>query len=340
MSTKYVLITGGLGYIGRQLVYYLLDKTNFNLIIIDNLSIHPINHKFVGYESRIKILNQNYIYLIDCLHELMENNKCITVEYAFHLAAYSFINEDLTVRHKYKEDVIGTYNFLDLLNILQCKNLIFASTSAVYGDISKELSQDNLYSSVEDSGLKPAATYGNTKLQIEYILKNECPVHKINYGIVRLFNVVGADSLGRTGEYTSEHIITKLLEHDITKPFKVFGSDYNTPDGTCIRNYIHVEDVVDAIYKIVVYISENNVSNIFNVCSNTQASVLEIFNCVNKQCFESECEIEFADRRPGDVDAIIGNNNKIKNIIDWTPTEKSNLDYIIKSAYDWFINLE
>ncbi len=321
-----ILITGGAGYIGSHTVINLL-KRNYKIIIFDNLStghIETINAlKTIG---NIEFQKGDLLNIKD-LELLFEKNK---IDAVIHFAAFSLVEESCKNPKKYYENnVIGTLNLLNTMIKYNVKKIVFSSTCATYG-VPKILPLD------ENHPQNPINPYGNTKLTIEKILKDYDSAYNLKSVILRYFNVAGCDSLIRTGEWhTPEtHLIPNVLKAvtDKNKIFKIYGTDYNTPDGTCIRDYVNVEDLADAHRLSLEYLNKNNISDIFNIGTENGNSVKEVFDICQKVT-NTQINVEITERREGDPPILYANASKAKNILGWAP-EKTLFDSI-QTAYLW-----
>ena len=317
---KNILITGGAGYIGSHIAETLIKK-NKNIVIIDNLSTgykELINKKAKFY--KIDILNTHKI------KEIIIKNK---IDSVIHLAGSLIIGigekyPDLY----YKNNVLGTKSILSACKSTLIKNFIFSSTAAVY--------KDNQMVVNEGSKIKPKSVYGKTKLNAEKLVISFCKKIKIKYAILRYFNVCGASTSGKIGPITKTDSLFKNISSVVMKrkpTIKIYGNDYNTPDGTTIRDYIHVSDLAEVHYKVLNKIMKSNKSVIVNCGYYKGTSVKEVINE-----FKRQTKIKFIvllqKRRVGDLAIVIANNNKLKKTINWRP-KYSKLSTIVKSCIQW-----
>ena len=320
MKKNNILITGGAGYIGST-VARALEKNN-KIFIIDNLisgSKKLLRKKYVFY--KVNFGNKTKLKNI-----IKENNINIII----HLAASTSIEESQKKKkYFYNNNYLNTKNLIDVCNNIEClEKVIFSSTCAVYGALK------NLKKNVsEKTKLKPISYYGYTKKLCEdYIIKNL----KKKYIILRYFNVVGSESGITCGivDKNSKQLFSNLNRSVIKKinHINVYGSDYLTKDGTCIRDYIHVSDIA-YIHKLCIEYLNKKKSTIFNCGYNKGYSVKEIINKYEK-IFKIKINISFLPRRSGDLAEIICDNLKIKNILKWKP-KYNNLQDMIKSSYKW-----
>ena len=316
-----VLLSGGAGYIGSHAALSLLDKGH-SVHIVDNLStgsklLIPKNAKFtncnINDESKIS--------------DLIKSDK---FDLLMHFAGFIQVEESVQQPEKYFEN--NTNNAIKFFNT--CKNnglnkLIFSSTAAAYGSVSENKLID------EDTNLNPQNPYAESKIRTERFLFNN--QDKFKFIILRYFNVAGADKKLRSGQISkkSTHLIKILSEVIVGKRDKIeiFGSDYNTPDGTAIRDYIHVSDLADIHTEIAKYLLEKLETNLFNCGYGNGFSVLDVINAANN-IYQNKIIYKFAKRRDGDVEKLISSNSKILNHINWKP-KYNDLKEIINSSVRW-----
>ena len=315
-----ILITGGAGYIGAHIAEILV-KNKKKVFIVDNLSTgfrKLINKKAKFY--KVDILNTKKI------NQIIINNKINSV---IHLAASLSIGiGEKYPKLYYKNNVFGTKSILSACKNTSVKNFIFSSTAAVYKDKQKVVN--------EQSKILPKSVYGKTKLKAEKLIISNCKKIKINYAILRYFNVCGASLSGKIGLITKGDHLFKNLSVALMKKkpiIKIYGNDYNTHDGSAIRDYIHVSDLADVHLKILKKISETTKSIIVNCGYYKGISVKEAVNEFKKQS-KKKINILFKKRRPGDMEVIIANNTKLKKLIKWQPRYKK-LSTIVKSCIEW-----
>lgn len=315
-----ILLTGGAGYIGSHTNKALHNK-GYNTVIVDNL----VN----GHEEFVKWgAFENYNVGDSNLREVFEKYD---IEGVMHFAAYAYVGESYENPEKYfKNNYENTLNLLNLVSEFNVNKFIFSSTCTLYGNTDKIPIN-------EGNPLNPINPYGQSKLLVEKALKEKSQKEPdFNYVSLRYFNAAGCDFDCEIGEkhIPEPHLIPLILDVAIGKRecINVFGNDYNTPDGTCIRDYIHVNDLADAHIKAYEYLCSGNASNIFNLGNNKGYSVLDVV----KMCEEvtgKEIPIEIADRRMGDPETLISDSSKIKQELNWIP--KYDLKKIIESAWEW-----
>jgi len=315
-----ILITGGAGYIGAHIAEILV-KNKKKVFIVDNLSTgfrKLINKKAKFY--KVDILNKKKI------NQIIINNKINSV---IHLAASLSIGiGEKYPKLYYKNNVFGTKSILSACKNTSVKNFIFSSTAAVYKDKQKVVN--------EQSKILPKSVYGKTKLKAEKLIISNCKKIKINYAILRYFNVCGASLSGKIGLITKGDHLFKNLSVALMKKkpiIKIYGNDYNTHDGSAIRDYIHVSDLADVHLKILKKISETMKSIIVNCGYYKGISVKEAVNEFKKQS-KKKINILFKKRRPGDMEVIIANNTKLKKLIKWQP-RYNKLSTIVQSCIEW-----
>ena len=208
------------------------------------------------------------------------------------------------------------------------KNFIFSSTAAIYKDGQKFVS--------EKSKIKPKSVYGKTKLLAEKEIILNCKKTKINYGILRFFNVCGASASGKIGIISKGDHLFKNISVEVVKKkplIKIYGNDYSTPDGTAIRDFIHVSDLAEIHYQVLKKVYKSNKSIILNCGYNRGLSVKEVVAEFKKQ-IKKKIEIKFQSRRAGDMEMLIANNKNLKDLLNWKP-KYNNLTTIVKSCIKW-----
>ena len=317
---KNILITGGAGYIGAHVSEIFVENKN-KVFIVDDLSTgykRLINKKAKFYKANI--LN------VKKMHKIIKDNK---IDSIIHLAGSLIIGlGEMYPKKYYKNNVLGTKSILSACKNTLVKNLIFSSTAAVY--------KDNQAIVKENSRIQPKSVYGKTKIAAEKLIISSCRKRKINYAILRYFNVCGASPSGKIGLISKTDSLFKNISLSIIKKkpiIKVYGRNYNTPDGTAIRDYIHVSDLASAHYKILKKISEKNKSIIVNCGYNKGVSVSDVIKEFKKQS-NKEIKILYQKRRPGDLAIVVANNERLTKSIKWKPTY-FRLSTIVKSCIKW-----
>ena len=329
-----ILVTGAAGYIGSHVVKQLLEQTNYEIIIIDNLS--------TGFETtidtlksldstnkRIKYYNQD-LSDWEKVEDIFKENS---IKEIIHFAAFSQVGESMSNPLKYYlNNTVNTTKLIDISIKYGVKKFIFSSTAAVYGEPNKESIPIN-----ENLIKNPINPYGSSKLYSEGIIKDAATSNEdFKYVILRYFNVAGADLDGKIGECHNPetHLIPLVVKTALGKrdSIKIFGDDYDTPDGTCIRDYIHVCDLADAHIQALKYLDDNQ-SDIFNCGYGYGYSVKEVVEAV-KKVSQVDFKIDMESRRAGDPAVLISDNNKIKTKMNWTP-KYNDLELICKTALEW-----
>jgi UDP-glucose 4-epimerase len=317
---KNILITGGAGYIGSHTTEILV-KNKKEIYIVDDLSTgfkRLINKKAKFFKTNI--LNKNKIKKI-----IDQNN----IDSVIHLAAVLSVGESEKNPKKYKRiNVDGTKKLLEAIKNTKVKNIIFSSTCAVYKDGFTKVS--------EKTKTNPTSVYGNTKLKCEELIKIFCKKNRLNYGILRYFNVAGASASGQIGQINKGDQLFKNLSLEVQKKkpvFKIYGSKYKTKDGTCVRDYIHVSDISEIHYKVLIKIDKDNISTILNCGYGNGISVKNALDEFKKYANKNLKIVKLPNRK-GDMVKIIGDNSKLKKFIKWRP-KFNNLKKIVKSCIVW-----
>ena len=319
---KNILVTGGAGYIGSHVVNLLIDK-GYNVTVIDNLVTGNFN-----------LINKNAdFYNTDIADEIKVNDILQNNEFdiVMHFAGLIRVDESVKEPEKYNEyNYVKAKLFLDNCIKNNLKKIIFSSTASVYGN------PKNLKVSESDE-LNPLNPYAETKLNFENYLKNQSKTNNIKYVILRYFNVAGADEKLRSGLISkqSTHLIKTASEVAVGKQSELIinGNDYDTPDGTPVRDYIHVSDLADIHLVSAEYLFNNNQSDIFNCGYGKGFSVKEVIETYNK-FLEKKIKYKIGPKRPGDSKLVVANPDKFNKIMNWKP-KFDNLEYILKTAYEW-----
>lgn len=318
-----ILVMGGAGYIGSHTVRHLLDK-GYEVLVADNLIY---GHK-EAVDKRAKFVYADLLnpYSLD---ELFKNNK---VDAVIHFAAFAYVGESVNNPEKYYyNNVIGTINLLHTMLKHNVKNIVFSSTCATYGE-PKYTPIDEMHPQ------NPINPYGRTKLMIEQIFADYERAYGLRHIALRYFNAAGCSADGKIGESHNPetHIIPLVLQaiKGERENIKIFGSDYDTPDGTCIRDYIHVEDLAQA-HRLAVEKLESY-SGCINLGTGVGTSVKEIIAAA-EAVSGKKCPTEYAARRAGDPARLYADNTKAKAILGWQPKYLDIKD-IIKTAWNWELN--
>lgn len=321
-----ILITGGAGYIGSHCALALL-KQGKNVIIFDNLSTgHIETVENLSKYGNLKFL-QGDLLNKDDLESLFKNNKINAV---IHFAAFSQVGESVKNPEKYYiNNVCGTLNLLSTMLKHNVKKIVFSSTAATYGE-PKYIPID------EEHPQCPINPYGQTKLMIEKIMDDYDKAYNLKSVRLRYFNVAGADSEAIVGEWhePETHLIPNILKSTFSsgKTFEMYGDDYDTKDGTCVRDYINIEDLVNAHLLSLEYLNNGGETNFFNLGTNNGNTVKEVFN-ICKDVTKKNIDVKLMPKREGDPASLVADNKKAKDFLNWTP--QKNIEYSIKTAYKW-----
>lgn len=321
-----ILVTGGAGYIGSFMVRRLLEEGH-TVVVLDSLE--------KGYRRVLPdtvIFEEGSLLNKDLLTKVFEKYAFDAV---FHFAAYISVAESVENPLKYfSNNVSGTVNLLTAMKDHDCHKFIFSSTAAVYGTPERTPIP-------EDHKKHPESPYGLSKLMIEDLLPDVRKAHGIDYVVLRYFNASGAAIDGSIGEgHTPEtHMIPCAIKAVLDKqPFTLYGTDYDTPDGTCVRDYIHVMDLAEAHILAMNKIFAEPDGYIYNVGTGKGYSNKEVVDAV-KRISGQDLEVVSADRRPGDPSTLIADSTKIKKELGFEP-KYSELDTIVSSAWNWHSSRE
>ncbi len=320
-----ILVTGGAGYIGSHLVMALLEKGE-NVIVFDSLELgHIETIETLKQYGTLKFIKGNLKNLDDIRGVFMSNKD---IDSVVHFAAYSQVAESVKNPQKYYyNNVYGTLNLLNAMLEFGVKKIVFSSTAATYGE--------PVYTPIDEKHPQnPINPYGNSKLMIERIMDDYDRAYGLKSVRLRYFNVAGADSKSRIGEWhePETHLIPNVLKATKDKSFKMFGTDYDTVDGTCVRDYINVEDLAKAHILALEYLKNGSETNYFNLGTKTGNSVKEVF-AVCEEVKGSKIPLEICPRREGDPATLVADNSKAKEELNWTPV--NDLKYSVKTAFEW-----
>ena len=316
------LVTGGAGYIGSHMVHELVDAGE-HIVVLDNLStgfrfLIPSAVPFVAGSTGNRELVAKTIqrYGIDAI-----------IHFAASIVVPDSVRDPLSY---YRNNTINTCALLEVAAETGVKQFIFSSTAAVYGNPEHVPIR-------EDAATTPISPYGTSKLMSEIMLHDAGKAYGLRFVVLRYFNVAGADPKGRTGQATPQatHLIKVACETALGKRLNidVFGTDYPTPDGTCIRDYIHVSDLARAHSAALAYLRRGGASATFNCGYGRGASVLEVINAV-RRVSGRDFAVEISGRRPGDPAELVANVDRINSTLDWRPQFKD-LDTIVAHAMAW-----
>lgn len=320
-----VLICGGAGYIGSH-TNKLLALKGYDTIVYDNL--------VYGHKEAVKWGKLIEADLADeeTLDRVFKENH---IEAVFHFAAYAYVGESVINPAKYYiNNVTNTIKLLESMRKHGCDRIIFSSTCATYG-IPEKLPI------TEDMPQNPINPYGATKLMVERIFEDYGHAYGLKYGVLRYFNAAGADPECEIGENHNPetHLIPLVLDaaSDKRPDIKVFGTDYPTKDGTCIRDYIHVSDLADAHLLALRYLENGGKSDFFNLGNELGTSVLEVIDSV-KRITGKDFTVTYAPRREGDPPVLVGSSDKAKEVLGWNPVY-TDIDMIVSHAWEWYCRL-
>lgn len=320
-----ILVLGGAGYIGSHAVHQLIDCGE-EVVIVDNLltghegAIHP-KAKFHKGDIRDKAF----------LRSVFQGEQ---VDGVIHFAASSLVGESMKDPLKYfNNNVYGTQVLLEVMVEFGVKKIVFSSTAATYGE-------QEVMPITESAETLPTNTYGETKLAMEKMMKWCDAAHDIKYVSLRYFNVAGARASGKIGEdhHPETHLIPIILQVALGKRdfISIYGDDYATEDGTCIRDYIHVEDLIDAHILAFNYLKNGGESNVFNLGSSTGYSVKEMVEAA-REVTGHEIPAEIHGRRAGDPSTLIASSKKAEEVLGWVP-KRTSVKEIISDAWNWHAN--
>jgi UDP-glucose 4-epimerase len=317
-----ILVLGGAGYIGSHAVHQLIDQ-GYEVVVIDNLQTghrEALHSQATFYQGDIRDK--------DFLRGVFGKEK---IEAVMHFAANSIVGESMTNPIKYFDNnVYGTQVLLEVMNEFTIKSIVFSSTAATYGEPKQ-------VPITEEMPTNPTNAYGETKLTMEKLMKWCDTAYGMKFVALRYFNVAGARAGGAIGEdhAPETHLIPLVLQVALGKRdyITVFGEDYNTPDGTCIRDYIHVEDLIEAHILAMNYLLKHRQSNIFNLGSSQGFSVKEIIETA-RAVTGHDIPAQMGERRAGDPSTLIASSEKAQKILGWRPTRTS-IEQIITDAWQW-----
>ena len=316
-----ILVTGGAGYIGSHTVRELRER-GMDVVVYDNLSTGHI--EAVGDAPFVK----GDLFDVELLRKTFREYN---VDSVIHFAAYSLVGESMTNPAKYyHNNVAGTLALLDAMLAENVKYLVFSSSAATYGDCG-----DGLIT--EDSPQNPTSVYGQTKLMMEQFMQDYDKAYGMKYVALRYFNAAGAHASGEIGEAHNpeSHLIPLILHvaNGKREQINVFGDDYPTHDGTCIRDYIHITDLADAHIRALEYLKNGGKSTYYNLGNGNGFSVKEVIDTVEK-VLGQPIKKQIVERRPGDPASLVASSEKIQRELGWKP-KYDTLDSVVASAWKW-----
>lgn len=318
-----ILVTGGAGYIGSHMVLELLDQGE-KVVVLDNLT--------TGFDwavpDRAKLIVGN-VGDRKLVERIIRENE---VEAVIHFAGSVVVPESVENPLKYYENNTGnSRNLLEAVTNCGVDKFIFSSTAAVYGE---PMTSGPIR---EDAVLNPMSPYGSSKLMTEIMVRDTALASDLRYVMLRYFNVAGCDPLKRTGQSTkgATHLIKIACETALGKRshMEVFGNDYDTPDGSCIRDFIHVSDLVNAHYTALNFLRQGGLKFTANCGYSKGYSVLEVIKAV-KELSGNDFPVVMEERRPGDIPALTANAHRLMSRLSWEP-KHDDLKTIIKTALEW-----
>lgn len=322
-SKDTVLVTGGAGYIGSHAVL-ALQQQGYCVIVLDTL--------VYGHRDLIEMLNAEFVEGdINDYELLCEVFRARNVSAVIHFAAYAYVGESCQSPGKYyRNNVVGTLTLLEAMRDSGVSKIVFSSTCATYGN-------PDAIPITESQVQRPINPYGMTKLTVERMLHDFDSAHDIKSVVFRYFNAAGADPEGRLGEDhdPETHLIPLVLLTALGKreSISIFGTDYPTEDGTCIRDYIHVSDLATAHILGLEYLLAGKDSTVFNLGNGNGFSVREVIDMA-RIVTQREISVIESDRRPGDPPALVGSSDKAKSVLRWQP-QYSDLAQILQHAWRW-----
>ncbi|MFA5952576.1 MAG: UDP-glucose 4-epimerase GalE [Hyphomicrobium sp.] len=317
-----VLVTGGAGYIGSHMVLELLAAGE-PVVVLDNLSTGF--RSAVPQEATLVVGNVGDQDLLRGI--IRDYGVGAIIHFAGSIVVPDSVADPLGY---YQNNTVNSRALMEVAVASGVRHFIFSSTAAVYGNPAEIPVR-------EDADLKPVSPYGWSKLMTEIMLADTARAHDLDFVALRYFNVAGADPAGRTGQSTprATHLIKVACEAALGKrsSLEVFGTDYATRDGTCIRDYIHVTDLVAAHLAALRYLRAGNTSDVFNCGYSDGYTVLEVIDAV-KRISKHDFRVVNSPRRPGDAEAIVAASEKIRSALSWTP-KYADLDTIVAHALAW-----
>ena len=318
---KKILVTGGAGYVGSKISLDLI-KQGYKVYVVDNLSrgsLSLLSKKVIFYKCNIGNKKKiNYI--------LEKNN----IKSVIHCAAFIRVQESEKYPKKYFiNNVVNTKKLLEVCAKNHITNFIFSSTANVYGEVNGKVN--------ENTPAKPVSVYGKTKLNCEKMIKKFSKQYKFNYGILRYFNIAGSDIKNKIGIIKKNDHLFKNLAQSIVKninKISIYGNDYTTQDGTCIRDYIYLNDLSLFHIKLLKLINKKNKSFLFNCGYGVGYSVYEIIEKF-EQVFKMKFKKIYLPRRKGDAESVIADTKKINRLFKLSINKKNKIRKIIRSCVEW-----
>lgn len=316
-----ILVCGGAGYIGSH-VNKQLHREGYETVVFDSL--------VYGHREAVKwgTFVQGDL---SCIEDIERVFSTYQIDAVFHFAAYAYVGESVTDPEKYYiNNVSNTLNLLRVMRRHGCRRIIFSSTCATYGEPDR-------VPITEDMPQNPINPYGATKLMVERIFKDYKRAYGLEFVVLRYFNAAGADPDGEIGESHNPetHIIPLVLDaaSGARPDIKVFGTDYDTRDGSNIRDYIHVYDLATVHLLALHHLEKGGESDFFNLGNTLGTSVLEVIDSV-KRVTGRDFPVIFSERRPGDPATLVGSSQKAREVLHWEPVY-ADIDTIVEHAWKW-----
>ncbi len=316
-----ILVCGGAGYIGSH-VNKQLHREGYETVVFDSL--------VYGHREAVKwgTFVQGDL---SCIEDIERVFSTYQIDAVFHFAAYAYVGESVTDPEKYYiNNVSNTLNLLHVMRRHGCRRIIFSSTCATYGEPDR-------VPITEDMPQNPINPYGATKLMVERIFKDYKRAYGLEFVVLRYFNAAGADPDGEIGESHNPetHIIPLVLDaaSGARPDIKVFGTDYDTRDGSNIRDYIHVYDLATAHLLALHHLEKGGESDFFNLGNTLGTSVLEVIDSV-KRVTGRDFPVILSERRPGDPATLVGSSQKAREVLHWEPVY-ADIDTIVEHAWKW-----
>ncbi len=325
---NFILVTGGAGYIGSHCVLALLNK-GLEVVIFDNLETgHIETVETLQKEGKVEFVKGDLKTLED-INSVFDKYK---IDAVVHFAALSLVGESVKEPQKYYyNNVYGTLNLLNAMMSHGVKKIVFSSTAATYGE-PEYIPID------ENHPQSPINPYGNSKLMVEKIMDDYSKAYDLRSVRLRYFNVAGADSKTRVGEWHNPetHLIPNILKSTLSggKTFEMYGDDYPTKDGTCVRDYINVEDLAQAHILALEYLNNGGETNYFNLGTKNGDTVKEVFSACENVTGKN-IPVNMMPRREGDPASLVADNTKAKKVLGWRP--EHTLEDSIKTAYAFLV---
>ncbi len=318
-----ILVTGGAGYVGSACLRLLLEEGH-NPIAIDNL----VEGHQIAVNGAMLVVGE-----IADTDLLVETLKKYDIEAVMHFAAATYVGESVSdPEYYYRNNIGGTLSLLNAMRTAGVKRMLFSSTCATYG-------MNPACPMAEDAAQDPCSPYARTKLAIEWMIKDFSHAYGLGHTLLRYFNAAGASPDGQFGEYHNPetHLIPLVLEVALGKrnDLKLFGDDYPTTDGTCVRDYVHIDDLASA-HSLAIRATTADTHEVFNIGTGEGVSVFEIHKACEKVTGKSIL-YQMMERRPGDPPALIANPDKLQSMLGWEPKYK-NIEDTISTAWKWHSN--